>query len=213
MHQSLGRARCVDLVDPWHGRPAAGDDGLDHGPRCYWRRRHGGPVGGDELLGDSRFGGRVRVGSSLNACETVGFEASYLRLEEAGDGFAASNDDYTVLSRPIFNGGTSAQALTIALPGTTSGSLRIDAESDFDAIDATFLFNIFAAPGGACDFVAGYRRLELSESLVATQSTESLAGPTAGATTTLTTGSRRVTRSTADSSACGSKPGEPSAVA
>ena len=137
---------------------------------------------GDEaLLDDSLFGGRFRIGSWLNTCQTAGFEVSYLRLEEGGDGFSASNADYAVLARPIFNTSTSAQdALNIALPGLTSGSLQIDAESQFDALDATLLLNISQHRGGRCDFVIGYRRLELADSLTASQSTLSLAGPTSG---------------------------------
>lgn len=139
--------------------------------------------GDERLLDDSRFGGRFRLGAWLDDCGASGVEVTYLLLEENGDGFAASDADYAVLSRPIFNTDTSAEdALSIVLPGSLSGSLQIDDETQFEAIDAVYLFNISKHRGGRCDFFAGYRYLELSDSLLATQSSLSLAGATAGAT-------------------------------
>ncbi|WP_197526393.1 BBP7 family outer membrane beta-barrel protein [Botrimarina colliarenosi] len=139
--------------------------------------------GGDRLLEDSRFGGRVRLGTWVDSCQTRGIEVSYLRLEDESEGFSASDADYAVLSRPIFNSSTSAEdALSVVFPGATSGSLQLDAETQFQALDVTYLFNISQHCGGRCDFVVGYRYQELSDTLLASQSMLSLAGASAGST-------------------------------
>jgi hypothetical protein len=106
------------------------------------------------------------MGYRLDACGCGGLEASYFRLADKSDGFAATGASTPILAVPFF-GALSGLAASnpISLPGTLFG--RIDIEFDSEIQGAEFLIteDIHASPGVRLELLSGYRHFGLDETL------------------------------------------------
>jgi hypothetical protein len=143
---------------------------------------------GHERINDSlRAGGRLRVGTWLNVCRTVGVEGEYFGLEKAGTNFYTFSDGNPILSRPFIsvsptNPIGTPEAEIIALPrpdtGSRDGTAVIDALTRFEGAGVRLQFERCragcfdpCAPGMMCGesyrsfFTLGYRFLRLDDSL------------------------------------------------
>ena len=139
--------------------------------------------GGARLNNDVRPGGRFTLGKWLDGYQCQGLEATYLFLGSKASSFAASNNDFPILARPFFNVQNNAEdARRIAFPGEVSGTLDIQAESDFQAFEAQYRVAAMNVPGQRVDFLLGYRFGELEDRIGIREVTEALAGPIAGTT-------------------------------
>ncbi|MCC9601587.1 BBP7 family outer membrane beta-barrel protein [Stieleria sp. JC731] len=59
--------------------------------------------GGNDILDDSRTGGRLRFGFWFDRCHTVGLAAEYLELERESEAFSAASTGDPILARPFYN--------------------------------------------------------------------------------------------------------------
>ncbi len=122
-------------------------------------------------------GGRIRASLWFDDPGIYGIDGSFLFLGNR-DGNTLFNSNTTpVLSRPVFvlnNGMENAE--TVAFPNFSTGTLRIDPRSQFSGAD----INVFRRFCCGCDrtfaLFAGYRYLNLTESITITESITAGAG-------------------------------------
>ncbi len=86
--------------------------------------------GGSRLNEDLRSGIRLGAGYWFDPARTVGLDAGFTMLESQASLFSASSDGTTILARPFINANNNnAEAVLIAFPGSSSGSVDIRASS------------------------------------------------------------------------------------
>lgn len=122
--------------------------------------------GDDQAEAVAHLGGRFTAGRWLDPCECVAFEASYFFLGPAGTDFAANGFDRAILARPFFSTQTNAEAARlVAYPNLLEGSIDINTSSQMQGFDA--LLRVRGCSNLCTDFtfLAGYRYLNLDESL------------------------------------------------
>ncbi len=105
--------------------------------------------GGSSLLTGLRSGGRLRFGTWLNCCETVGIEAEYFSLPQATQTFSASSDGTgnPILARPFFNiapitpgVAPSNDSELVSYPGVLAGTVSVRATSRLDGAGLRMVF-------------------------------------------------------------------------
>lgn len=126
-------------------------------------------VGDDVLLRDGQPGGRLTLGTWLNACQS---RSMVFRGWASGDetyNFSADQTSFPVLARPFFNvsDGQTPEEDTqlIAFPGLTDGSINVHAESSVFGGDLSIRQLWHAGMGGSIDVLYGYQYMRLNESL------------------------------------------------
>ncbi len=140
--------------------------------------------GDDNIHDGPRNGGRFTFGTWLTPQRSTGLEVRYTSIETDTEEFDAGQE-FDVLGRPFFNTQlTENDARLINFDALVSGDLSIQATSDFDALEITMLRCIGNQPG-ISNFLFGYRRMSLDESIRIDESTTSLAAPTLNAATVL----------------------------
>jgi hypothetical protein len=115
-----------------------------------------------------RDGFRVRAGGWLDDCSGHGVDGSFFFLGRRGEGRAF--EGFPVLVRPIFAPNFNAEfGEVVALPDLSRGSLTVNTDTFLWGADA----NYRCATCRTCDrttaWFAGYRHLNLAESLVMTE--------------------------------------------
>jgi hypothetical protein len=151
-----------------------------------------GLIGGKTFEDQVRSGARFTAGFWFNPAQTIGVEGSVFFLQPHSTDVVASSDGSTLLARPFFSvgpvtppGGTQQElsqedALLVATPGASSGSVRVSTSNRFWGAEA----NGRVALCGDCfyrvDLLAGFRYLQLKDSLsiVAVSDTIPPSGPT-----------------------------------
>jgi hypothetical protein len=134
--------------------------------------------GGSDINDGARSGGRFTVGYWFD-CDGLGIEASGFFLGSKSTDITASG--LPVLGRPFFNVNSNAQfSQLVALPGVTTGTAVIHAPSDFWGAELNFLCNMCcgcSSCSGDCwkvNLLAGFRYLDLDESLMLTENIQGL---------------------------------------
>lgn len=85
---------------------------------------------GDRLPSDLRAGLRIGAGYWFNPEHTLGLELGFMILENRAAIFSAASNDGTILARPYLDARDgSRQAVLVAFPGASNGSLDIRAGS------------------------------------------------------------------------------------
>jgi hypothetical protein len=130
------------------------------------------------LLGDKTVDDQIRSGFQFTAGywfesdQVLGLEASVFYLEPHGTQFTASSDGTTVLARPFVAAGSGGddeivqeQALVLALPGVSTGGVRVTTANRFWGAEANGRLN--CCREGCCrvDLLGGFRFLELKDRL------------------------------------------------
>lgn len=139
--------------------------------------------GGDDLDSDLRSGVLVGVGGWCNPQRSFGWEVNYLYLGEDNQDYFADNATSGILARPFFNTQTGAQdSRLINYPGLVSGSVGVDATTEFQSIEAIVRSCCFESCYGRTDFILGYRYANLTERIRIEESTLALSGVIAGTT-------------------------------
>tara|TARA_R110002049_G_scaffold4601_4_gene31791 strand:+ start:1975 stop:3375 length:1401 start_codon:yes stop_codon:yes gene_type:complete len=132
-------------------------------------------LGNSELNEGSSGGFRFSGGFWITPQRTFAVESEYFQLAEQNDGYFASGEGSPILGRPYFNIVTGQEtAQLISYPGLVSGSVSIGSETDL----RSFLINgrvaLCPTHGAGCnscgpqdrtDWIVGYRRLVLEDSL------------------------------------------------
>ncbi len=122
--------------------------------------------GNDRVNADGRPGGRFTVGYWFGDGENLAVEDTFFFLGSNTQSFAGSSDTTGVLARPFFDTVTGAQDIIyVALPGTTSGSITIDATSKMVGNEVNLRRCLYSDCCHRIDALAGYRYLLLSENL------------------------------------------------
>ncbi|MCE9530759.1 MAG: BBP7 family outer membrane beta-barrel protein [Planctomycetes bacterium] len=131
-----------------------------------------GAVGTQALFGPGSYnsggqsGARYRASLWVDEEETVGLDASFFFLGSKNSNFLVNSNSVPVISRPVFLLNTnSEQVETVAFPGFSTGSLRINAASKFWGADVNLLKRLCTSDDQTLSLFAGYRHLDLEESL------------------------------------------------
>ena len=148
--------------------------------------------GGGRYNDDWRSGLRVRAGMWLDECQRFGIEGDFFFLGQSRDRFVAgSADGSQVISRPFFNvlqnrqdaqlvnfNGTPAfpDSQLVSLPGVLAGSVGVDSTSNFIGGGVNALCNLCCDPCGRLDLLAGFRYLNLRDSVTITENLTALPG-------------------------------------
>ncbi len=124
---------------------------------------------GNDDLGD-RSGGRFRASLWFDDKCPYGVEGSFLFLPGHTSSFLATSNEFPVLSRPVFVVNNNMEnAETVAFPNFSTGALKIDTQNQLWGADV----NLFRRVCGTCDrsidVFAGYKYLNMSESLNITE--------------------------------------------
>lgn len=136
--------------------------------------------GDDELLGDDRSGFRIRFGWWLSSFPGWGIEGEYTGLGEQTESFFQQSTGTPILARPFFNVLTGLEdSELVAFPNVVSGSIAVDATSQFDGAAVRLRRQLCCSSGcgyselccqtvptsSRLDATIGYRFWELDESL------------------------------------------------
>jgi hypothetical protein len=151
--------------------------------------------GGSSLVTGLHSGGRLRFGSWLNCCETVGVEAEYFSIGQGTQTFSASSDaaGNPILARPFFNvnpntGVPRNDSELVSYPGVLAGTVGVVATSRLEGAGVRMMFRGCCSQWceqGDCEvptlnrsvrtnFFVGYRRLRLAEGLQINENLTSL---------------------------------------
>jgi hypothetical protein len=109
-----------------------------------------------------RFDAGFELGSGL------GIDVGYFALERRAVGFAAVSDanGNPLIARPVFNNQTAAEnAYLYALPSTASGSVLVQSQSQLQGGELNFIANVYENASVSCTVFAGFRMLQLTETL------------------------------------------------
>ncbi len=138
--------------------------------------------GGDEINDGGTSGVRLRTGFWLTNQGTFAIEGEYFQLlGDRDDGFNAAGDGSPILGRPFFDSSRGLEtAQLFSFPDRATGSVNVTSDSDLRSL----LINGRASlcPVGVCnaygesdrvDWIIGYRRIELDDSLTIVENLES----------------------------------------
>ncbi len=145
-------------------------------------------LGNEELLTDTRSGGRIRFGWWLPNYPMLGLEGEYFGLGGDNVNFLRQSTGNPLLARPFFNVQTGQNdSELVAFPGIASGSFQMDASSNLTGIAAR-VRRRFACGNcetysdlcGTCvptmsrfDATLGWRHLFLKERITLTENLQS----------------------------------------
>lgn len=132
--------------------------------------------GGGDIDYKSFSGARVTLGSWLGDSGNFGAEASGFFLQEEHVAYTATSDgsgNSPLLVRPVVNAATATETgQVVAAPGSFAGAFTFSSSSRFWGFETNGLVNLIRSGGTGLDLLAGFRYLDLSESIqVNTQST------------------------------------------
>jgi hypothetical protein len=146
------------------------------------------------LFGDSRVssqafsGARIGGGYWFDRCETWGVDTSFFILGRQTSDFVAGSNGFPTLFRPFVSTGPLGlsplnNAEIVAFPGLLSGLVQVHAASELWGYDTNLRRNLIRSCNARLDLLAGYRYLDLEESLQIRESLTALVpltGTTAG---------------------------------
>jgi hypothetical protein len=122
--------------------------------------------GGDDFTANQRNGGRFNLGYWFGCGQRWGIDGSYFFLGSRNDSFTVASNGDPLLARPFLNANTNTQfSQLIAFPGQSSGSFQVIQESSLWGGEMNLRRFL---TGSACrrfDTVAGFKYLNLHESL------------------------------------------------
>jgi hypothetical protein len=109
-----------------------------------------------------------RLGAGFDLISGFGLEAGYFALERRAAGFAAVSDasGNPLIARPVFNNqGPGENAYLYSLPDTASGSVTVLSQTHLQGGDLNLTANVYQGPSVRFTVLAGFRMVELDESL------------------------------------------------
>jgi hypothetical protein len=124
-------------------------------------------VNGSDVNDNYRSGFRVEAGYWFDANRTLGVEAGFLMLESQATASTFTSDGTTILARPYIDATTNLpQAVLVAFPGSSSGSVAIQAKSgNFYEAHADIAENILDWGWFRWNGLLGYRYFRYDEGL------------------------------------------------
>jgi hypothetical protein len=124
-------------------------------------------LGGNNAFDNSgRVGGRFTLGGWFNTENTVGLQGSFFFLGQRNDTFEAASPGTPILARPFFNVATGLEdSELVAFPGVVAGKITVTSTSALRGADVDFRFAVCRGCCYKLDFLAGFRYVNLEESL------------------------------------------------
>jgi Putative beta barrel porin-7 (BBP7) len=110
---------------------------------------------------------RIAAGAWLNSEQTLGIEAGFMMTESQSALFFAASNSSSILARPYVDAVTGLpQAVLVAFPGSSSGSLGIRAESgSLYGVNLDFVGKTYDVGWFRLDSLIGYRFYRYNEDL------------------------------------------------
>jgi hypothetical protein len=136
--------------------------------------------GGNTINDRALSGGRFFAGYWLDCDYKNAIEFGGFFLGQQATNFMANSGQFPTLARPFFNANTNQQFSQLtALPNVTTGSAVVNAPSNFWGAEANWLCTLCCGCNWRLNALAGFRYLDLDESLQVTEIIQGL--PTAPA--------------------------------
>ena len=141
-------------------RPRRWRDTLD-----FQRRRYS--FGDDLIGGDPGSGFRVNGGTWLNSEKSVGVGGRFFYVTNEEDySITSSAGGEPILARPFFNTTTaSADALLVAFPAISHGSININAENEARGFDVYFRKLLLSGYCNRLDVIGGFQNTSVTDSV------------------------------------------------
>jgi hypothetical protein len=120
-------------------------------------------------LGRNPYAGlRFALGFWCDCDHEKGFEVESFFLFNSQASFDANSNQFPVLARPVqvANLGNTENVELVALPGLTTGAVRVRAPSNLWGITPDYRCNLCCGCDGRTDFLVGFRYQELNEAVV-----------------------------------------------
>ncbi len=134
-------------------------------------------VGPGPLIGSTRSGFRVRAGAWLDDCGACGIDGSFFFLGRRSESIVIGSDRFPLVTRPIFAPnvlpgtdtplGENGEA--VAVPGILRGSVAVRGDSQLWGADVNLRKSLCCTCNTHAEVFAGYRHLNLRESLTITE--------------------------------------------
>lgn len=124
------------------------------------------PLYGGDVAFHERSGARFTAGMALGAERLWSLEAGYFFLNARRVGVDDSSAGNPILARPFTDANTSAQNSSITtFPGILAGNIDIESSSYLYGLEANVQRALWQAPRLGFEMLAGFRYLDLIESL------------------------------------------------
>jgi hypothetical protein len=131
-------------------------------------------VGGGHVDQEERSGGRFTIGYSFDGCKPWALEGSFFFLGERSIRSQANSADFPVLARPFFDLNFGREFSEISAgPGLAMGRIDVTSPSRFWGAEANVRCLACCGCSYRLEWLAGFRFLELEESLEIRESLQS----------------------------------------
>jgi len=120
---------------------------------------------GDESVGNGSVSGfRLQFGLWLDTNQTLGVGGRYFTLGDNDDEFFASSEGDPILARPFTDTSLPGEnALLVAYPGVSTGSIEAQANNDIEGGDVFLRQLVYAGYGNRVDIIGGYQYSRLDD--------------------------------------------------
>ncbi|MGI8982028.1 MAG: BBP7 family outer membrane beta-barrel protein [Pirellulaceae bacterium] len=122
---------------------------------------------GDDIVGrDLQPGGRITLGTWLDATHNAGIGARFYALDGSVERFDAVTDGSTIIGRPFFNVGLNEEdSALIGFPGEVAGNVHAKFTNSLIGTDAYLRVMIERSRLRRLDVVSGYQFLRMDDDL------------------------------------------------
>lgn len=126
--------------------------------------------GNSELANTMRTGGRFTAGYWLDGCGNKAIEIGGFFLGTQANNFQVTSNQNPVIARPFFNLNSGQQfSELVAFPGISTGSVVIHAPSNLWGLQSNLVCRACCGCNYQFNWLAGFRYLNLNESLTITE--------------------------------------------
>jgi len=134
-------------------------------------------IGPGSLVNSTRSGFRIRGGAWLNDCGSCGIDGSFFFLGNRSATSVVNSDNFPLITRPVFvpnlipgtNTPLGENGEAVAVPGVLRGAVTAQAQSQLWGADVNFRKSLCNTCNTRAEIFAGYRFLDLRESLGITE--------------------------------------------
>ncbi len=120
--------------------------------------------GGESVDAGTISGGRLTIGTWIDAAQSTGLGIRLFAMEENTVGFATASEGDRILARPFFNAFTDENdSLLLAYPDDLAGDVRVELKTETTGGQAFVRQWLRSGCNYRLDLVYGYRYLQLRE--------------------------------------------------
>jgi hypothetical protein len=122
--------------------------------------------GGDISGRDLQAGGRITLGTWLDATHNAGIGVRFYALDGSAEHFDQATDGSTILGRPFFNVGLNEEdAVLIGFPGEVAGNVHAKFTNNLLGTDAYFRVMLERSRLRRLDVISGYQFMRMDDDL------------------------------------------------